>query len=108
MNNYDKVFSSKRKKNKKISESFLPEETVEEITQENTEIKEVKEVKEYDVTVMVRSLNCRRHPSINAEVITQFQKGKKLTIIEEQKELDNLWGKTTEGWIVLGFCQKVE
>lgn len=90
---YNKIFSEAKK-----------EEQLEDQETKKTII--IEDNNSYDVTVSVKLLNHRKEPTLDSEVISQFEKGKKLTIIED---IDQVWGKTTDGgWVALKFCKRID
>ena len=62
-------------------------------------------VKTYQVKINVNKLNVRSKPNTNSVIITQLEKNKIYTIVEEREG----WGKLKSGigWINLQYTQKV-
>lgn len=62
-------------------------------------------VKTYQVKINVNKLNIRSKPNTNSVIITQLEKNKIYTIVEEREG----WGKLKSGigWINLQYTQEV-
>lgn len=62
-------------------------------------------VKTYQVKINVNKLNVRSKPNTNSVIITQLEKNKIYTIVEEREG----WGKLKSGigWINLQYTQKI-
>ena len=62
-------------------------------------------VKTYQIKINVNKLNVRSKPNTNSVIITQLEKNKIYTIVEEREG----WGKLKSGigWINLQYTQKI-
>lgn len=66
-------------------------------------IESVKKTTLYKVKVNTPSgLNCRKNPSVNANIVTAYPNNTPLDIIAES----NGWGETSDGWILLKYTKK--
>lgn len=80
-------------------EEFLEDEYVEEDTQE------VNSVVVNMGTITASKLNIRKGPGSTYEADGAYHQGDRVEILETQTVDDTLWGRTTQGWIGMGYVR---